>query len=275
MGDPLPGGVFRRLLDLDGNLALATVREEGTVEAPKLAAEIQGEGLSAGLRERAVEQVKRMLGAGQDLSPFYRLAEKDPVMAGLTTRFYGLHSPQAASVFEALALGIVGQQIATSVARNIRARIIEAYGQRVTVDGEVHLAFPEPGVLAAAALEDLRELKLSWRKAEYIKGIASAAQSGELDRECLNALDDEEVVGRLVRLRGVGRWTAQWLLVRGLGRPNALPLGDLALRRVVSRLYFGGAPVDDAKVEEFCRPWAPWRSYAVLYWFAALRAGLE
>jgi len=118
-------------------------------------------------------------------------------------------------------------------------------------------------------------LKLSWRKAEYIQGVAAefAGESG-MERETLEGLEDEEVVKRVTLLRGVGPWTAQWLLIRALGRPNALPLGDLALRRVVSQLYFGGEPVDDAQVEEFCIPWSPWRSYATVYWFTALRLGM-
>ena len=70
----------------------------------------------------------------------------------------------------------------------------------------------------------------------------------------LDGLEDEEVVRRVVQLRGVGRWTAQWLLIRGLGRPDALPLGDLALRRVVSQLYFDNQPVDDRLVEDLLPP---------------------
>ena len=72
----------------------------------------------------------------------------------------------------------------------------------------------------------------------------------------------------------VGQWTAQWLLIRALGRPDALPLGDLALRRVVSRLYFQEEPLNDAQVEEFCRRWSPWRTYATTYMFTAMRTGM-
>jgi DNA-3-methyladenine glycosylase II len=72
----------------------------------------------------------------------------------------------------------------------------------------------------------------------------------------------------------VGKWTAQWVLVRALGRPDALPLGDLALRRVVSRLYFQGETIDDPQLEEFSQRWSPWRTYATVYLFTALRAGM-
>ena len=124
-------------------------------------------------------------------------------------------------------------------------------------------------------MEELRGLKLSKSKAEYVQGVASETlNSTELTLCGLDGLEDEAVVHRVVQLRGVGRWTAQWLLIRGLGRPDALPLGDLALRRVVSRLYFDNQPVDDRLVEDFCRRWSPWRSFATVYWFAALRRGM-
>ena len=79
---------------------------------------------------------------------------------------------------------------------------------------------------------------------------------------------------RLTRLRGVGNWTAQWALVRGLARPDALPLGDLALRRGVSRLLRDGEAVTDAEVEQLAERWRPWRSYATAYLFAAMRSGM-
>ena len=72
----------------------------------------------------------------------------------------------------------------------------------------------------------------------------------------------------------MGQWTAQWVLIRSLGRPDALPLGDLALRRAVSKLYFGGDEINDSQLEEFSRRWSPWRTYATVYLFTALRQGM-
>ena len=92
--------------------------------------------------------------------------------------------------------------------------------------------------------------------------------------ESLHRMSDEDVVKRVVELRGVGVWTAQWVLIRALGRPDGLPLGDLALRRVVSRSYFGGSEIDDAQLADFAQRWSPWRAYATVYLFAAVRQGM-
>jgi len=278
--DSLDQGVYRRLLDLNGSLVLASVRSAGSVDSPELSVELRGSALTPETADLAAEQIGWLLGVGQNLAPFYELAQQEPTMTEVTTRFYGLHLPHTASVFEALVLGILGQQIATNVARIIRTLLIETYGpssifEEESVDGSPFFAFPRPDALAAAPVEELRGKKLSWRKAEYVQGVAAEFAGGaDMEREALEGLDDEEVVKRVIQLRGVGRWTAQWLLIRALGRPDALPLGDLALRRVVSQLYFEGEPVDDAQVERFCIPWSPWRSYATVYWFTALRRGM-
>lgn len=273
--DSLDQGVYRRLLDLNGTLVLASVRSAGSVDSPKLSLELRGGSLTPETVNSAVEQIGWLLGVHQDLAQFYELARQDTTMAAVTDRFYGLHLPHTTSVFEALVLGILGQQIATNVARIIRTLLIETYGPNAIFDKETFFAFPRPEVLAAASVEELRGFKLSWRKAEYVQGVAAEFAGGPaMELEALESLDDDEVVKKVVELRGVGQWTAQWLLIRALGRPDALPLGDLALRRVVSQLYFGGDPVDDAQVEEFCRQWSPWRSYATVYWFTAMRRGM-
>ena len=272
--DSLVDGVYRRLLDLDGQLVLASVSSLGSLEKPELSVELQGEGLTSDNVEVATDKVAWILGVGQELEPFYASAQGDPAMAAITQRFHGLHMPHTASVFEALVLAVLGQQIATKVARIIRTLLIETYGPRQTIDGETYYAFPRPETLAALRVEDLRGMKLSQRKAEYVHGIACTALDDPEFIEGLHHLDDEAVVRQITSLRGVGNWTAQWLLIRALGRPDALPLGDLALRRVVSRLYFQDEPLNDTQVEEFCRRWSPYRTYATTYMFTAMRTGM-
>ena len=265
---------YCRLLDLGSKLVLASVRSVGTVDEPELEVEFRGENLTPQDAAAGKAQVAWLLGTQQELTPFYDLARGDPALAAICERFYGLHLPHTSSVFEALTLAILGQQIATSVARIVRTLLIETYGLRQAFDGADYYAFPRPEALAAASVEDLRQLKLSYRKAEYVQGIARAARDGTGGLDCLNEKSDEEVVQQVTQLRGVGYWTAQWVLVRALGRPDALPLGDLALRRIVSSLYFDGQPITDQQLGLFSARWSPWRTYATVYLFSTLRAGM-
>ncbi len=270
--DNMGEGIYQRLLDLNGRLALVSVRSAGSVDAPVLALELQGEALEASDEHIAAAQVQWMLGAEQDLAPFYRQAEIEPEMQGLVNQFRGLHLPRTATLFESLVLAVLGQQISASVARMMRTLVIERYGATAEFDGVLYYAFPRPEEIASSTPDELRTLKLTQRKSEYIHGLAREALQPAW-RE-LQQLPDDEFVRRLVSLRGIGKWTAQWALVRGLARPDALPLGDLALRRGVSNLFRDGEAVNDAEVEQLAERWRPWRSYATAYLFAAMRSGM-
>ena len=207
------------------------------------------------------------------MAPFYELGRADEAMAGLVERFYGLHLPHTATVFEALVLAVLGQQISTSVARIIRTLLIETFGPSGEFCGQTYYAFPRPEAIWASSPAELHTMKLTQRKSEYVHGLAGSALDSALGLESLAGLTDQQIVQKLTALRGVGLWTAQWALIRAVGRPDALPLGDLALRRVVSRLFTDGADVTDAQVAEIAQRWSPYRTYATVYLFSALRTG--
>ena len=265
---------YRRLLDLGDKAALAVVRPRGGVDDPTLEVELRGGGLTEGDAAATAEQLEWVLGSGQDVRPFYDGTRDDAVMREITGRFYGMHLTHSLTVFESLVLAILGQQIAAAVARVVRRLVVETYGMSETFDGVKYFAFPRPEAIQATKVEELRGLKLSQRKAEYVKGIAAAAvdSSGWLER--LRELPGDEAVERLTELRGVGKWSAHWVLTRALGHPDAFPSGDLALQRAVSNLYFGGEKQGEQEIEEFSQRWHPFRAYATGYLFAALRAGL-
>ncbi len=268
-------GVFRRLLDCRGRLCLVGVRSLGTVESPLLEVEIEEAGM--GLDVEVVSEVKRrvawILGVDQELEPFYRMAMNDSAMGPLALNLRGLHVPHTASVYEALVLAILGQQISSHVARMVRTLLVETYGPSAEVSGVRYYSFPRPEVIVAAGLKGLRAIKFSARKCEYIVDIAARVASGELDLEGLHYQPDEEVVHRLVGIRGVGLWTAQWLLIRALGRTDGFPHGDLALRRLLGILVNGDFPLSPEAVLQYSRPWSPFRSYITTYLLAAARSG--
>ncbi|MXZ92846.1 MAG: DNA-3-methyladenine glycosylase 2 family protein [Chloroflexi bacterium] len=266
-------GAYIRLLDLGDKALLASVRSVGSLDEPELAVTLTGNGLTDDDAERAAAQLAWLLGCNQDLRPFYDSVGGDSILAEVVREFYGYHNTRTASVFEALVQAVMGQQIATAVARIVRNLLIEHYGVRASIGGREWYAFPRAESLATAEVDDLRQLKLSVRKSEYIQGIARAALESADGFEGMHELPDEEVIQRMVALRGVGQWTAQWVLVRALARPDGFPIGDLALRRTVAALYFDGAEITDGELLAFSGRWSPWRSYATAYLFAALRSG--
>ena len=220
----------------------------------------------------ATDAVPRLLGFEADLPGFYARIAADPVLATTMGALHGLRPARAETVFEALVMAIAAQQISGAVARVIRHGLMVSYGTRLEVDGHELHAFPAPETLVATGVDGLRAHKLSGRKAEYIHGIAEQTLDGAIDDARLGAMDDNEAIAALTSVRGVVRWTAQWVLMRALGRPDVLPEGDLALKRVVSELYFGGEPIEEQQLADFARErWSPYRGLATTYLFAHLR----
>jgi len=271
--DNMEDGVYSRLLNLGDKLVLAKVHSIGTVDAPELTMELQGAVLEPEDVALAKVRISWLLGADQDLAPFYGLTLGDKAMSGLIEKLYGLHVPHTATVFEALVLAVLGQQISTGVARIIRTLMVETFGHCAEFGGETFYAFPKPEAIRESSPAELHTMKLTQRKSEYIHGLAVTALDPAVCLEYMDDLTDQEIVNKLTALRGVGLWTAQWALIRGVGRPDALPLGDLALRRIVSRMFFGGEDVNDSQVEEIASRWSPYRTFATAYLFGALRLG--
>jgi DNA-3-methyladenine glycosylase II len=203
-----------------------------------------------------------------DLSAFYALVADDPVLGPITERLHGLKPLRPASLFEMAVIAVTEQQISMTAARKIRGRIVETYGE---LKNGLHF-FPLPESLAAASVEDLKARGLSTRKAEYIRNLAQQVENGDLDLEALKDRPNDEVIERLTQLRGFGRWSADYLLIRGLGRLDVVVADDLGVRKVVGG-YFkeGGQPMTAAEVREALAPYSPYRGLAMFYLLTAPR----
>ena len=173
--------------------------------------------------------VRRLLGLQFQLEPFYTWAAGVPELAELPLRFPGFRPALVPDPFEALVVSITAQQVSLASATAIRNRLIERFGAHLGLAW----AFPARERLAAASPEELYAVGFSTRKAEYVVGLARS----DLDLDALAELPDEDVKARLVELRGLGEWTADWFLARHLGRSHAWPAGDLAVRKAVRALY--------------------------------------
>ena len=211
--DSLADGVFSRALEIGGKTVVLSVRSVGEVERPRIEACLKGDRLNSEEESKVVGTAVRLVGAQNSLIDFYSAVEGDDPMAEFVGWFRGLGIAQSASPFEGLALSIIGQQISNEVARVIRDLLVDTLGEVISVEGVDYRAFPSPAAIAEAGIDELRGMKLSARKAEYISDIAESVASGSLDLNALAALPDESIVEELVKLRGVGPWTAHWLLI--------------------------------------------------------------
>jgi DNA-3-methyladenine glycosylase II len=175
----------------------------------------------------------------------------DPVVAALDTRFPGLRTVRQFNLFAALIRCVSAQQVNLRWATTTRRRLAEAFGERHMLDGHAIYSL-NPARIARADVVELRALQFTTRKAEYIIAIAEAIASKTLDLPTLVALPDDEVIARLTAIRGVGRWTAEWVLARTLARPVVVA-GDLGVRKGIGRYYLGLSPKAPLPSEEETR----------------------
>jgi DNA-3-methyladenine glycosylase II len=250
-----PPPVLRAGLRIDGRPTLVAIRqrrgrpqEVAATAAPPLAA------------ARLQALAARLVNAGLDLRPFYALAAADPVLAPVVQALWGVKPLPPPSLFEMLIVAITEQQLSLAAAFHIRRRLVERFGAAC---GQVSI-FPEPAALAAADPAQLQACGLSRRKAEYVRDVAAAVAAGRLDLDALAGMSEAAAQAVLEGQRGFGRWSAQYVLTRGLGRADCLPAEDVGLRRVVGR-YFCGRPLSPQELERVLAPFAPYRSLAAYY----------
>ena len=211
--------------------------------------------------------VERVVNADLDLTPFYDLAAGHRVLGPLTRSLHGMKPFRPASLFEMLVTAIIEQQISLVAAHRIRERLVARFGAEV--EGEP--VFPAPETLAAATLDDLTACGLSRRKAEYTVGVAGQIVHGNLDLDQLEGASSEEVKERIVAIRGFGSWSADYVLIRGLARPDAVPVDDLAVRTVVGGLLGDGSRSSPEETGALLAPLAPYRGLATFYLLVASR----
>lgn len=241
----------------------ATVWRDGAIHRVFDGREVRIEATSGGVdvepHDDSIEgQVLHFLGLPFDLDGFGAWARGEPALSRLAAALSGFRPPLQTDPFEALVTSITAQQVSLQAAAAIRSRFIERYG---TVHEHAH-AFPERDRVANATEEELFALGFSTRKAEYVISLARS----ELDLDALASLPDEEVTARLVALRGLGEWTADWFLARHLARPHAWPAGDLGLRKAVAAFY-GDVPDVRALAARF----HPYENLSAHYLLTGLR----
>jgi DNA-3-methyladenine glycosylase II len=266
----LEGDVFRRVLRRGDALVPYEVRWSGPVDDVRLAVNVPGS-RAAGISGAVVAEVRRLFGLDFDLPGFYRMAKADPVLAALVEPLYGMRPTLAPTPLEMLVGSITAQQVNLSFAFACRARLVRRYGTPVSLGLATLWAFPAAAALADATVGDMRALKYSTRKAEYIRDLARAVVAGTLDVEALSAAANADVITQLTALRGLGRWTADWFLARCSGRGDVCPAGDLAVRKAFEHHYGRGRTLSEEAIRRRARAWGPYQNLAVHYLLAGMR----
>ena len=186
------------------------------------------------------------------------LMKRDRVLRRLIPRCDGESLRPKLDPFATLARSILGQQVSVAAAQRIWERF-------VLLAGEV-----APARVLRLKVDDMRAAGLSARKVDYLVDLALHFDGGQVHADRWPQMSDEAIVDELMAIRGVGRWTAEMLLIFHLARPNVLPLDDVGLARGISRHYFSGEAVSRSEIREVAQAWAPWCSVASWYIWRSL-----
>ena len=270
--DRWDGRAYRRVLVLDEKPLDIRITQNGPPEKPELKIVATGTRIEPDTETNLTAVLERLLGIGTDLAGFYRLAEKDPKLKLLAVSFRGMKPPRYPSVFEALVNAITCQQFTLTAGIRLLGRLVTNYGISFEVRNISFYSFPRPEDLGGADLADLRELGYSRQKARALIELARGVVEEGLDLEQFASLEDSEALEKFTALRGVGRWTAEYALLRGLGRIHIFPGDDVGVRNRLQAWMKVGRPLDYQGVGRLLNRWKP---YGGLIYFHLLLKGLR
>jgi DNA-3-methyladenine glycosylase II len=259
--DRWDGRTYSRTIVIDGCPAEVSAIQTGPSNRPELSVTVDG--IKASARNMTVSEsvLKRALGLDIDLSEFYAMASADRKLDALVGRFMGVKPPRFPSVYESLINGISCQQLSLAVGIHLLNRISSAYGHAFK---EGH-AFPQPEELARSRLQVLRKLGYSVRKAQNIVELSRDVISGSLDLEGISNLDNDTALERLIELPGVGRWTAQYVMLRGMGRLDVFPADDVGSQNKLMRWLNLKKRPDYEGMHRILDKWSPYRGIIYFY----------
>jgi AraC family transcriptional regulator of adaptative response / DNA-3-methyladenine glycosylase II len=256
--EELASGSYRRVAAIDGTIGVVSVQ----VPTSGSAIEVEIDDSLAQVTEQLLAGVRRLFDLDADPAVIDAALSADPRLRPLVARTPGLRVPGAFDGFEIAVRAIIGQQISVAAARTIAGRIAARLGQPLSAAaGGLHIAFPRPEALAAAAFDGLG---MPASRGATLVSLARAICDGRL--ELAPDGDREEVRASLLAIPGIGPWTAAYVAMRALGDHDALPASDLVLRQVLGN---GAGPVSARAVEERASRWSPWRAYAVVHLWAS------
>jgi DNA-3-methyladenine glycosylase II len=274
--DRWDSATYERVVSLAGGPVALSVTQVVGPEAPRLSVLLAGRRIDQRAEALARDTVNRLLGLSVDLSPFAAMAAPDPLLGPLAARMRGLKPPRFPTVFEALVNGVACQQLSLAVGIHLLNGLAADRGKTTSDAPDSPHAFPDPEDLASLQPDDLKRHGFSATKGRTIIETAQAVVAGDLDLEALQRLEDGAAIERLTSLWGIGRWTAEYVLLRGLGRLHVFPGDDVGARNNLRRLFAIETPLD---YEAVGRMLARWHPYAGVVYFHLLldsmsRAGL-
>jgi DNA-3-methyladenine glycosylase II len=270
--DRWDGTTYRRVVLIGGRATELAIRQSGSSSAPRIHITATPSLETAADRRHVRSLVDRLLGLHVDLAGWYRVSRRDRRLAELADRFRGLKPPRFPTVFEALVNGFACQQLSLEVGLELVNRLAVVSDVRFGSGASAPCAFPAPSDVAARPPARLRAIGFSRQKVRALLALARGVASGAIDLDALARESDSRVQATLLGLQGVGRWTAEYVSLRGLGRLHVFPGDDVGAQKSLARWLGRPASLDYRGVVTAVQRWQP---YAGMLYFHLLLDGLS
>jgi len=245
-------GRYLRVFTIADRLFLVEVANHGTIDEPRVRFRVLHGAGSRSTRREISRLVRRVLGLDVDPGPLQRLLERERRLRSVAFALRGMRPPRFPSLFETVANVVPFQQVSLDAGIAIVRRLVERLGESVLHAGQKRYAFPSAAAVAQARLATIRACGLSGRKAEALRGLAAAIEAGEVAEATLSPLSNSEAMRLLTDLRGIGPWSAALILLRGFGRLDVFPAGDVgAIRGLAALMHVEQGPSLDRVIRRF------------------------
>ena len=190
---------------------------------------------------------------------------QDPIMANLIQTGKNIDQEAHEDIYLSLLGSIISQQLSTKVARVIRNRFLDLFPG----------GYPQPEAILAQSDENLRSVGLSYQKLSYIRNVAAFALAGNLDYNLIGEMENEVLIKHLTQIKGVGRWTAEMILMFTLTRPDVFPVDDLGIQNAMKKWYglTQTGKTLQAEMIKIAEHWRPYRTLASRYLWQSLDNG--
>lgn len=237
--DRFDEGVYSRLFNLKNQPILVNVTQPNGKDKPTI---LKLKLLSEkNISKQQIAQIKfliiKMLGLNVDLSQFYKISKEDSILENLAQQFYGMRPTRYPTIFEALINAVACQQVSLDAGIAVLNRLIETYGKNLTFENKTYYAFPAPEDLLNVEDFDLRKIGFSHQKIKTIKKLVYSILNNEINLELLDSADNTHILQALQKLHGIGRWSAEYVLLRGFGRLDVFPGDDVGGQNNLMKLY--------------------------------------
>jgi DNA-3-methyladenine glycosylase II len=205
-----------------------------------------------------------------NLSPFYRKFQNDSLLGPLIKKYRGYRIVGQPDLFESLVWAVIGQQINLTFAYTLKQRFVETFGESVGLADEKYYLFPTPDAVSCVTAEQLLALQFSRQKAAYIIGLAQAFNSGAISKDYIRQLPLPQAKEKLMALKGIGNWTANYALMKTFRYPDAFPMEDAGLHNAIKNLKGMKSKPSLEQVKRIFRKYKGWEAYATLYLWKSL-----